>query len=129
MIDHFVLILQPNLERDLMSEMTAAEQLGFFKYSGVSSSSEVETKSAEEKPAEAMIDRLQELCISAKDSNLMIASTMKSTVPEKITKLASNSRPLTVDDDDLDIDLEIDDNIDTTVSVFILLIFAFKNVS
>lgn len=104
-----------------MAEMLAAEQMDYFKYkNGVSSSTETEIKPAETKPGEAMIDRLQELSISSKSNDP--ASTVKTVIPEKVTKLASNSRPLTVDDDDLDIDLEIDDTIDTTVSSSILLI-------
>lgn len=94
--------------------MLAAEQSGAFQYKGANSTSEIE-----EKPTQAMIDRLQDL--SVKDSVFLgkaSTSTVKPEVPEKATaKLASSARPLTMDDDDLDIDLEIDDNIDTTVSV------------
>lgn len=101
--------------------MLAAEQSGAFQYKSVSSTSEIE-----DKPAQAMIDRLQDLSISGiKDSVFLgkaTTSTVKSEVPEKVTtKPASSARPLTVDDDDLDIDLEIDDNIDTTVSVIYYL--------
>lgn len=95
----------------------AAEQSGAFQYRGVHSISEIE-----EKPTEAMIDRLHDLSISGMKDSIFLSkattSTVKPEVPEKATtKPASSSRPLTVDDDDLDIDLEIDDNIDTTVSV------------
>ncbi|XP_014218703.1 coatomer subunit beta' [Copidosoma floridanum] len=43
--------------------------------------------------------------------NQMSASTITKTVPGKSL---STTRPLTVDDDDLDLDLEIDENIDTS---------------
>jgi len=106
-----------------LEEILVAEQSGAFQYKGVNSTSEIE-----EKPTEAMIDRLQDLSISAiKDSiflNEIATSIMNLKVPEKITtKPTSSSRPLTVDDDDLDIDLEIDDNIDTTVSVVYYLYY------
>lgn len=95
--------------------MLVAEQSGAFQYkSSVTTIPDVEAK-----PAEAMIDELRELSIS-RDSATSIASMGKSMIyqiiPEKSAKLASSSRPLTIDDDDLDIDLEIDDTIDTTVS-------------
>lgn len=100
-----------NVERKPFEEMLAAEQSGAFQYKGANSTSEIE-----EKPTQAMIDRLQDL--SVKDSVFLgkaSTSTVKPEVPEKATaKLASSARPLTMDDDDLDIDLEIDDNIDTT---------------
>lgn len=94
--------------------MLAAEQSGVFQYKGASE--------IEEKPTQAMIDRLQDLSISGIKDSVFLSkastSTLKPEVPEKATaKPASSARPLTVDDDDLDIDLEIDDNIDTTVSV------------
>lgn len=96
----------------------AAEQSGAFEYKGVN------TFEPEEKPTEAVLDRLQDLSIS-KDSIFISKATtsaVKPEVPEKTTtKPASSARPLTVDDDDLDIDLEIDDNIDTTVSVIYYL--------
>ncbi|XP_018344845.1 PREDICTED: coatomer subunit beta' [Trachymyrmex septentrionalis] len=103
-----------NIERKPLEEMLAAEQSGAFQYKdSVNSTSETE-----EKPTEAMIDRLQDLSISTiKDIlNKATTSIVKPEVPEKATtKPTSSSRPLTVDDDDdLDIDLEIDDNIDTT---------------
>lgn len=104
--------------------MLAAEQSGTFQYKdGASSISEMQS-------TEATIDRLQDLSISAKDSFLskIITSTVQSAIPEKATtKPASNFRPLTLDDDDLDDDLGIDDNIDTTVSLFIL-IFLYRNI-
>jgi len=99
-----------------------AEQSSAFQYkSGVNSISEIE-----EKPTEAMIDRLQDLSISGIKDSIFLSkaatSTVKPEVPEKTTtKPTSSSRPLTVDDDDLDIDLEIDDNIDTTVSAIYYL--------
>lgn len=91
-----------------MEEMLAAEQSGTFQYNdGPSSAPE----------AEAMTDRLQELSISRKDNDAVpTAKLVPASASEKATKLASSSRPLTVDDDDLDIDLEIDDTIDTSVS-------------
>lgn len=94
------------------------EQSGVFQYKGAVSS----TSETEEKPTETMIDRLQDLSISGIKDSLFLSkastSIVKPEVPEKATtKPTSSSRPLTVDDDDLDIDLEIDDNIDTTVSV------------
>ncbi|XP_011633991.1 coatomer subunit beta' isoform X2 [Pogonomyrmex barbatus] len=100
----------PNIERKPLEEMLVAEQSGTFQYKGsVNSPSETEEK---------LIDRLQVLSVSAKDNlflNKPTTSIVKQEVPEKATtKPASSSRPLTVDDDDLDIDLEIDDNIDTT---------------
>jgi len=98
-----------NIDRKPSDEMLAAEQMGAFQYkSSVSGTSEIEEKSIN--------DRLQDLSITAKDSILLSkANSAKTEVPEKATtKPASTSRPLTVDDDDLDIDLEIDDNIDTT---------------
>ncbi|TGZ55490.1 Uncharacterized protein DBV15_06684, partial [Temnothorax longispinosus] len=101
-----------NVERNPLEEMLAAEQSGAFQYQGIHSISELE-----EKPTEAMVDRLQDLSISGIKDFLSKAttSTVKPEVPEKATtKLASSARPLTMDDDDLDIDLEIDDNIDTT---------------
>jgi len=97
--------------------MLVAEQSGAFQYkNGVNSISEIETK-----PVETMVDRLQDLAISATESSktpaTAPATAAKSMIPEKaMTKPASSTRPLTIDDDDLDIDLEIDDNIDTTVS-------------
>jgi len=96
------------------------EQPGAFQYKGgVNSTSEIE-----EKPTEAMIDRLQDLSISAIKDSIFLSkaatSTMKPEIPEKATtKPTSSSRPLTVDD----IDLEIDDNIDTTVSVVYYLYY------
>ncbi|EZA57396.1 coatomer subunit beta' [Ooceraea biroi] len=105
----------PNIERKPLEDMLAAEQSGTFQYkSDVSSTSEIETK-----PTETMIDRLQDLAISEKESSKAAATASapaaRTVVPEKaMTKPASSTRPLTVDDDDLDIDLEIDDNIDTT---------------
>ncbi|KYM94948.1 Coatomer subunit beta' [Cyphomyrmex costatus] len=107
-----------NIERKPLEEMLAAEQSGAFQYKdAVSSTSEIE-----EKPTEAMIDRLQDLSISGIKDNFSLnkatTSTVKREVSEKVTtKPTSSSRPLTMDDDDLDIDLEIDDNIDTTVSM------------
>lgn len=89
--------------------MLAAEQSGTFQYKD----------GATLQSTEATIDRLQDLLISAKDSflNKTTTSTVQSAIPEKATtKPASNFRPLTLDDDDLDDDLEIDDNIDTSVS-------------
>ncbi|XP_012543710.2 coatomer subunit beta' [Monomorium pharaonis] len=105
----------PNIERKPLEEMLAAEQSGVFQYKGVSGTSEID-----EIATKAMIDRLHDLSMSnmKEDTSLSKAttSTVKQEVPEKAhtTKLTSSSRPLTVDDDDLDIDLEIDDNIDTT---------------
>ncbi|EFN76750.1 coatomer subunit beta' [Harpegnathos saltator] len=100
-----------NIDRKPLEEMLAAEQSGAFQYND----------SSMERPNNAsdggiLTDRLQDLLISGKDNDT-IATTAKlvaTSVPEKATKLASSSRPLTVDDDDLDIDLEIDDTIDTT---------------
>ncbi|KAG5330168.1 COPB2 protein, partial [Acromyrmex heyeri] len=118
----------PNIERKPLEDMLAAEQSGAFQYKdSVNSISETEEKSTE-----AMIDRLQDLSISAiKDSlflNKASTSIVKPEVPEKATtKPTSSSRPLTVDDDDLDIDLEIDDNIDTTVSVAYYIFVMFIN--
>lgn len=102
-----------NIDRKPLEEMLVAEQSGAFQYkSSVTTIPDVEAK-----PAEAMIDELRELSIS-RDSATSIASMGKSMIyqiiPEKSAKLASSSRPLTIDDDDLDIDLEIDDTIDTT---------------
>lgn len=98
--------------------MLAAEESGAFQYNdGLSSAPE----------AEAMTDRLQELSISKKDNDAVtIAKIASAPAPEKTTKLASSSRPLTVDDDDLDIDLEIDDTIDITVSSWILIFVVFE---
>lgn len=110
--------MQSNVERKPLEEMLAAEQSGAFQYK--SNTSEIETK-----PIETMMDRLQDLAISARESSKTSATASslaaKSVVPEKATKPASSTRPLTVDDDDLDIDLEIDDNIDTTVSPLLLI--------
>ncbi|KAG5316577.1 COPB2 protein, partial [Pseudoatta argentina] len=120
--------ITPNIERKPLEDMLAAEQSGAFQYKdSVNSISETEQKSTE-----AMIDRLQDLSISAiKDSlflNKASTSIVKAEVPEKATtKPTSSSRPLTVDDDDLDIDLEIDDNIDTTVSVAYYIFVMFIN--
>lgn len=103
--------------------MLAAEQSGAFQYKGVNSISETEDKPTVD---HAMIDRLHDLSISGMKDSIFLSKATTSIVkqevkqeePEKATtKLASSSRPLTMDDDDLDIDLEIDDNIDTTVSV------------
>lgn len=102
--------------------MLAAEQSGAFQYKGVNSVSEVE-----EKPTETMLNRLQELSLSGIKDSIFLSkattSTVKPEVPEKAstTKPTSSTRPLTVDDDDLDIDLEIDDNIDTTVRIIYYL--------
>lgn len=99
---------QPNVERKPLEEMLAAEQENRFNYkAGVSSTIEPEVSSAE-----SLTNRIQEL-----DIGKTVPPTGKSTVPEKTTKTTtSSSRPLTVDEDDLDLDLEIDDTIDTTVS-------------
>lgn len=106
-----------------MEEMLAAEQSGAFQYKGVSSTSEIDEMSTK-----TIIDRLYDLSMSNVKENISlsksITSTVKQEVPEKVTtKPASSSRPLTMDDDDLDIDLEIDDNIDTTVSMALFVIF------
>lgn len=106
--------------------MLAAEKSGAFQYSDnqterPSNASETETIS----------DRLEELMISKTDSDTVTTAKLAATpVLEKATKLASSSRPLTVDDDDLDIDLEIDDNIDTTVSsaIPLFLVFLHKDI-
>lgn len=100
--------------------MLAAEQSGAFQFKD-SANSISETQSTE-----ATIDRLQDLSISAKDNFLSktAMSTVQSVIPEKATtKPASNYRPLTLDDDELDDDLGIDDNIDTTVSFICFNIF------
>ena len=119
--------MKPNIERKPLEEMLAAEQSGAFQYKDNRNS----TSETEEKTTEAMIDRLQDLSISAIKDSLFLnkATTMKSEVPEKATtKPTSSSRPLTVDDDDLDIDLEIDDNIDTTVSIAYYIFVMFINI-
>lgn len=100
--------------------MLAAEQSGTFHYKGgVNSRPLSETYSEQpETPLDNYTQRLQDISISAKDS---VLKTSSATTSEKATtKPASSSRPLTIDDDDLDIDLEIDENIDTTVSCLIL---------
>lgn len=85
--------------------MLAAEATGKFSYNVAPAESETIQSN------EALFNRLQNLEIVDK-TNLS-----KSTVSEKVIKISS-SRPLTVDDDDLDLDLELDDTIDTTVSKF-----------
>ncbi|KAI4501304.1 hypothetical protein M0802_003677 [Mischocyttarus mexicanus] len=99
--------IQPNAERKPIEEMLAAEAAGKFSYAISPSTSTVEPETTQSQ--EALLNRLQNLEIAGK------SSLSKSTVPEKVIK-TSSSRPLTVDDDDLDLDLELDDTIDTTVS-------------
>ncbi|XP_047351448.1 coatomer subunit beta' isoform X1 [Vespa velutina] len=99
--------IQPNVERKPIEEMLAAEATGKFNYNVAPGTSTVESDAIQQQSNEALLNRLENLEIVVK-TNLS-----KSTVSEKITK-TSNSRPLTVDDDDLDLDLELDDTIDTT---------------
>lgn len=104
--------------------MLAAEQSGAFQYKGgISSASDVETK-LPETPLDNYTQRLQDISISAKD-NALKASAATISTEKTTTKSASSSRPLTIDDDDLDIDLEIDENIDTSVSYLIPYIYFF----
>lgn len=89
--------------------MLAAEQTKRFTYkAGTGSTSEPDVTSTE-----VLTDRLLDLDIGTSTPAL---SEKQPTVPEK-TRTTSSSRPLTVDEDDLDLDLEIDDSIDTTVSL------------
>lgn len=87
-----------------------------FRYSN----NQAEPSSASK--SRTMIDLLEDLLISKEDDDAPItANPVATPVPEKVTKLASSSRPLSLsalitETDDLDIDLEIDDTIDTTVS-------------
>ena len=104
--------------------MLAAEQANRFTYKVTSTTDEMG-----ESTAEILTERLQDLDIG----KIVSSSTGKSDLPEKIMKTTSSSRPLTVDEDDLDLDLEIDDTIDTTVSplcyyqyVFLLFVFLFS---
>lgn len=95
--------------------MLAAEEANQFTYkAGPTTNNEIETA-----PTEVLTNRLQDLDIS----KVIPSSTEKTSVPEKVTKTNSNSRPLTVDEDDLDLDFEIDETLDTTVS----LLFVFLN--
>ena len=86
--------------------MLAAEQANRFTYKAATSTSD----EAGEPTTEIVTNRLQDLDIG----KVIPSSTEKSNLPEKITKTTSSSRPLTMDEDDLDLDLEIDDTIDTT---------------
>ncbi|KAL0106379.1 hypothetical protein PUN28_016243 [Cardiocondyla obscurior] len=110
----------PNTERKPFEEMSAAEQLGTFQYTtNLNETFENCSEKLDEGIEESAIDRLQNLSISNLKDNLFLnkasTSSTKSEVPEKTTtKPTSNTRPLMVDDDDIDIDLEIDDNIDTS---------------
>lgn len=105
--------------------MLAAKQANLFTYEPATSTID----ESEEPTTEILANRLQDLDIG----NVIPSFTGISNLPEKITKTTSSSRPLTVDEDDLDLDLEIDDTIDTTVSplcyyqyVFLLLVFLFS---
>ncbi|XP_024220566.1 coatomer subunit beta' isoform X1 [Bombus impatiens] len=98
--------MKPNIERNPFEEMLAAEQANRFTYKAATST----TDEAEESTTEMIMNRLQDLDIG----KVIPSSTGKSNFPEKITKTTSSSRPLTMDEDDLDLDLEIDDTIDTT---------------
>lgn len=105
--------------------MLAAEQTNRFTYKVATST----TDEMGESTTESLTERLQDLDIG----KIVSSSTGKSDLPEKIMKTTSSSRPLTVDEDDLDLDLEIDDTIDTTVSplcyyqyVFLLFVFLFS---
>lgn len=105
--------------------MLAAEQANQFTYKVTTST----TDEIEESTTEILTERLQDLDIG----KIVSSSSGRSDLPEKIMKTTSSSRPLTMDEDDLDLDLEIDDTIDTTVSplcyyqyVFFLFIFLFS---
>lgn len=105
--------------------MLAAEQANRFTYKAATST----TDEAEESTTDNIMNRLQDLDIG----KVIPSSTGKSNFSEKTMKTTSSSRPLTMDEDDLDLDLEIDDTIDTTVSplcyyqyVFLLLVFLFS---
>lgn len=100
--------------------MLAAEQSGTFQYKREMSN----VSGVEVKPIDTMADRLHDLVISPTENDKGTIPVMVPTpivAPEKVTKPTSSSRPLTVDEDDLDLDIEIDDSIDTTVSLIIIL--------
>lgn len=98
--------------------MLAAEQANQFTYKGESSKSEPEVPTAS---TEVVTNRLLDLYIG----KTIPPSAENPTAPEKTTKsTVSSSRPLTLDDDDLDLDLEIDDTIDTTVSLIISVLLS-----
>lgn len=105
--------------------MLAAEEANRFTYKAATST----TDEAEESTTEFIMNRLQDLDID----KVIPSYTGRSNFSEMITKTTSSSRPLTMDEDDLDLDLEIDDTIDTTVSplcyyqyVLLLLVFVLS---
>lgn len=104
-----ILFSQPNTDRRPAEEMLAAEQSGRFvatdgPCTGVPGASLNET-------SEQLANRLQDLGINQS------TTASKSNVAEKLTKPRSTSRPLTMDEDDLELDLDLDENIDTTVCI------------
>ncbi|XP_043288890.1 coatomer subunit beta' isoform X2 [Venturia canescens] len=99
--------LQPNTERKPMEEMLAAEKLGSFV------PTEKECPGVAENPSDETSDLL-----TKRLENLGINQSAPPTISnpaEKNTRQRSTSRPLTMDEDDLELDLELDENIDTTV--------------
>lgn len=103
-------LFQPNIERKPLKEMLTAEEAGVFSFKA--SPEEVTSEELVTESAEQLANRLLDLEIGQSTS-----SVMSPLVPEKVTNPASTTRPLIVDDDDLDLDLEYDENIDTTVSL------------
>lgn len=112
---YFVAPLQPNIERKPVEEMLAAEKLGSFvptekECLGVA-------ENVAEETSDVLTKRLENLEINQSTDPAVVSNPT-----ENHTRQRSTSRPLTMDEDDLELDLELDENIDTTVGFLLFLI-------
>ena len=88
--------------------MLAAEESGNFVPSELSRANNLVGETSD-----VLANRLQDLEIKPTGTTTTTATSRM--VTEKSGKGPSTARPLTMDEDDLEMDLELDENIDTTV--------------
>ncbi|KAJ8687564.1 hypothetical protein QAD02_023358 [Eretmocerus hayati] len=95
--------LTPNIQRNAREEWLAATQ-------GGAGPSRVTESIESSDDISSVMQKLKDVDISKPQT-----TSSQSAVPEKpVYSNSSTSRPLTVDDDEIDLDLDIDDNIDTS---------------